>query len=125
MFRADAFREIGGFDEGTFLYEEEMISAERLRTKSWETILVPQATYKHAIGGSTDQMPYRRRLYFIASEQHLIRRYYRWKPILCTVLRLYRYVEWVGYAVYRSIIASPRVQESRQRGALEVTRYSR
>jgi len=94
-FRAEAFRDVGGFDENTFLYEEEFIMAEQLHEKGWTVLVCKDATYQHVGGGSASKMPYRRMLHFYASEYYLLTRYYRWNPAFCAVLRLYRYVEWV------------------------------
>lgn len=99
VFRSNAFCEIGGFDDNTFLYEEEFIVAEKLRVHGWKSVVATEARYGHAVGLSTDQIPYRRRLHFIRSEQYLLRRYYGWNPLGAGLLRLYRYLEWVGYAL--------------------------
>ena len=109
VFRSNAFCEIGGFDNNTFLYEEEFIVAEKLLAQGWVSVVSTAARYRHAVGLSTDQIPYRRRLHFIRSEHYLLRRYYGWNPLGCGLLRLYRYLEWVGYALwtlYRTVLGS-------------------
>jgi N-acetylglucosaminyl-diphospho-decaprenol L-rhamnosyltransferase len=98
-FRTEAFRQIGGFDEKTFLYEEEFIVAERLLAREWQTVLSKEARYLHVHGLSTGRIPYRRRLHFIASEQYLLRDYYQWSPVTCSVLKIHRYIEWLCYAL--------------------------
>ena len=103
MFRATAFDQIGGFDEATFLYEEEFIVAERLQASGWQTVVSTAALYEHAIGSSTARIPFRRRLHFVASEQHLLRHYYNWRKHSLVILRLYRYFEWLVYAFYVSL----------------------
>lgn len=99
-FCARAFCEIGGFDESTFLYEEEFIVAERLREKGWKVVLSAHARYTHLEAHCTSKMPYRRRLHFISSEAYLLRKYYRWNAILCAAIRTYRYAEWCAYALH-------------------------
>jgi len=99
-FRSEAFQNIGGFDQSTFLYEEEFITAEKLRDKGWLTVLCLEAKYAHTVGGSTQRIPYRRRLYFIASEQYLLRRYYRYDVLSRRLIWLYRLAEWLLYCLY-------------------------
>lgn len=81
MFKAQAFRSVSGFDEETFLYEEEFILAEKLKQQGWSTALSPSAIYEHIEAHSTGQIPNLRRIHFIRSEQYLLRTYYgrsRW-----------------------------------------------
>ncbi len=95
LFRTIAFVEIDGFDEATFLYEEELICAERLKDRGWKTVFSKQARYSHVNGGSTQKIAYRRLLYFVKSEQYLLKNYYRWGWFTRNFLRLARYGEWV------------------------------
>lgn len=99
-FRSEAFREMGLFDEHTFLYEEEFITAERLQRKGWRTVLCTDARYSHVVGASTSLIPYRRRLHFIASEQYLVSKYYGYPFWGRLALRAYRSAEWLFYVVH-------------------------
>jgi GT2 family glycosyltransferase len=93
LFRADAFLDIEGFDESTFLYEEELIVGHRLASANWETCVVPQCRYSHLDGHSTKRIAFRRRVYFIHSEQHLLKAYYFVDAPLLAAWRLFRYCE--------------------------------
>jgi len=93
LFRAAAFHQIGGFDEATFLYEEELIAAERLAAAGWKTLISTSCRYFHSEAHSSRHMPYRRRLHFIHSEQYLLRRYYRLNTAALLLWRLYRHLE--------------------------------
>lgn len=99
LFKAKAFDDAGGFDENTFLYEEEFTMAERLLRSGWSTILAKSCRYFHAEAHSTDQMPYQRRLHFVQSEQYLLRAYYGWSAIARCSLKAYRLLEWCIYAL--------------------------
>jgi GT2 family glycosyltransferase len=99
LFRSGAFEDAGGFDESTFLYEEELIMSERLRSAGLFFILSKNCVYFHAEALSTRRIPYKRRFHFITSEQYLIRAYYRWGFVLRLVFRFLRYLEWVNYAL--------------------------
>ncbi len=57
--RRRAWDEVGGFDETYFMYMEDVDLCWRLRRAGWRTGYVPAARVTHAIGGSTDQTPYR------------------------------------------------------------------
>jgi N-acetylglucosaminyl-diphospho-decaprenol L-rhamnosyltransferase len=52
--RADAFRQVGGFDEGFFLYREETDLCRRLRGAGWTIRHTPAVTAIHIGGASTD-----------------------------------------------------------------------
>jgi N-acetylglucosaminyl-diphospho-decaprenol L-rhamnosyltransferase len=95
LFRALVFQMIGGFDEATFLYEEELIIGERLQRAGWTTLVATDCNYFHAEAASTCQIPYRRRMYFIDSEQHLLREYYQLGAGSRHLWRLYRYLELI------------------------------
>lgn len=99
LFPVAAFTAIGGFDENTFLYQEEFIVSEKLRSLGWTIVLSKKAPYQHAEGHSTNQVPYRRRLDFIRSEQYVARTYYRWNAGLRMFLRGVRYAEWIPYVI--------------------------
>jgi hypothetical protein len=71
--RTDALREVGGFDEDYFLYEEDADLGLRLRRAGWRLLHFPGAEAVHGLGSSTGQTPARTRLHYQRS--HLI--YYR------------------------------------------------
>jgi N-acetylglucosaminyl-diphospho-decaprenol L-rhamnosyltransferase len=53
MVRADAFRSVGGMDEGFFLYWEDADFCYRLRAAGWEVAYLPEASITHQVGGSS------------------------------------------------------------------------
>ena len=57
--RRSAWDEAGGFDEGFFMYLEDVDLCWRLRRLGWRTGYQPAARVTHGIGRSTDQTPYR------------------------------------------------------------------
>jgi GT2 family glycosyltransferase len=92
MARAPAFMEIGGFDESTFLHNEELILSERLHSKQWTVLAVPNAHYSHAESTSLKRHPWWSWLGFVHSEQILWRRYYR-RSFAATALLVLRLLE--------------------------------
>jgi N-acetylglucosaminyl-diphospho-decaprenol L-rhamnosyltransferase len=57
--RRRAWDAVGGFDEGYFMYMEDVDLCWRLRRAGWRVGYEPSARVVHAIGRSTDQTPYR------------------------------------------------------------------
>ena len=53
MFRADALREVGLFDEGIFLYHEEIELMWRLRRAGWTVAAEPLSRVRHVGGAAT------------------------------------------------------------------------
>ena len=71
--RASAFAEVGGFDEGYFLYWEDADLCRRLAQAGYRTLFVPMACVTHLVGRSMDQAKVRSVLHFHRSAH----RYYR------------------------------------------------
>ena len=78
MFPAAVFRAIGGFDEGTFLFMEELIVSERLRRIGQKVIGAPQAEFGHPQGGSAGRYRWRSAYQYIRSERHAVGKYFGW-----------------------------------------------
>jgi N-acetylglucosaminyl-diphospho-decaprenol L-rhamnosyltransferase len=57
--RRTAFDAVGGFDEGFFMYMEDVDLCRRLGEAGWRRRYEPAARVVHEIGRSTDQTPYR------------------------------------------------------------------
>jgi N-acetylglucosaminyl-diphospho-decaprenol L-rhamnosyltransferase len=71
--RRTAWDQVGGFDEGFFMYLEDVDLCWRLKRAGWRTRYEPEARVVHAIGRSTDQTPYR----MIAEHHRSLLRYAR------------------------------------------------
>ncbi len=59
VIRRSCWEEIGGFDEGYFMYAEDMDLCWRARQAGWEVAYEPGAVAVHVQGVSTDRHPYR------------------------------------------------------------------
>jgi len=55
FFKADAFAEVGGFDNNIFLYYEEMDICYRLKQKGYSSALHPQTKFTHLQGESINK----------------------------------------------------------------------
>ena len=112
VFRADAFSQIAGFDERTFLYEEEFTTAERLASAGLASVFSKKAQYFHFDGLSTEQIWCRRRIHFIRSEQYILRQYFCWNLALRLSIRIQRYFELIVYIITRHRSAQRFVPEA-------------
>lgn len=94
MFSTAAFISIDGFDENTFLFQEEFIISERLRHHGYDVIAAPDAVYRHILGDSRRSLPSRQSFrIFIESEQHCVRNYFKWGKIKIVTLLAIRHFE--------------------------------
>lgn len=73
MARREALAAVGGFDEGFFLYEEDVDLCLRARHAGWEIVFTPAAEVIHHLGRSMERSAERARIEYQRS--HL--RYYR------------------------------------------------
>ncbi len=71
--RREAFDEIRGFDEGYFLYQEEVDLCHRLRAAGWEIHYTSVATVVHVGGASTSQRAAETFGQFVRSTQRFAR----------------------------------------------------
>jgi N-acetylglucosaminyl-diphospho-decaprenol L-rhamnosyltransferase len=114
--RREALAAVGGFDEGYFLYEEDVDLCRRVRRAGWSILFTPAAEAVHHLGRSVARDPERAR--FEYQRSHL--RYYALHngTVASAALRLY-----VGAASAAGWIASlgpgePRARRRASRGRL-------
>lgn len=73
LVRRIAFEEVGGFDERYFMYVEDVDLCRRLAAGGWTVAVAGDAVVRHAIGGSSEAVPYR----MIAAHHRSLWRYAR------------------------------------------------
>ena len=66
--RRDAWREVGGFDEGFFLYFEDLDFCKRLRRAGWSIVYEPRARAAHRRGHSSSQIASQVETWYRASQ---------------------------------------------------------
>lgn len=75
LLRAEALEQVGGFDDGFFLYAEETDWARRASRLGWRHTVVPEAWATHdGAGTSTD--PDRREAQFAAGQERYVRKHF-------------------------------------------------
>ncbi|HWS59229.1 MAG TPA: glycosyltransferase family 2 protein [Actinotalea sp.] len=79
LVRRAAFEDVGGFDEGYFMFFEDVDLGERLGLAGWPNLVVPSAQVTH-VGGTTwrDRPAPMIRAHHASAERYLSRRYHRW-----------------------------------------------
>jgi len=76
LLRSSALEEIGGFDEGFFMYSEELDLCRRLRYAGYSVHYDPAAVVVHHEGGSSDQVVAARHLHFQRSRVRYFRKHH-------------------------------------------------
>jgi hypothetical protein len=87
MVRREVFEQVGGFDEGYFMYSEELDWQRRIKTAGWDIVYNPAARIIHYGGKSSTQVEALKHIYFQTSKIRYFRIYHGEAP--ARVLRLY------------------------------------
>jgi len=109
LLRAEALRQVGGFDESFFLYAEETDWARRASSLGWRHDLVESVTAVH-VGAGTSSDLRAREVHFHASQERYLRKHHGvWGWQLARIAR-------VGGALARAVLLpSARAQEAAAR----------
>ncbi len=76
MVRREAYEQVGGFDEGYFMYSEEVDWCRRLKAAGWQVVYFPAARIIHHAGRSSGQVPAATHIRFNASKVRYFRKYH-------------------------------------------------
>lgn len=95
LFRSECVKEIGCFDENTFLYEEENIISCKMECKGYDTYIIPAYTVIHHHGYSTNANRPAAYAAFVESEIYYCRKYLKAPGILLIWLSLIRILNYV------------------------------
>lgn len=68
--------QVGGWDEGFFMYSEELDLCRRIAGAGWQVVFAPQAVVIHHEGKSSEQIVAARHLRFQASKVRYVRKYH-------------------------------------------------
>ena len=93
LFKKDAFKKIGLFDETTFLGWEEYIVAERFFQNNFETYFIPQSKIYHKVGKDTDKIKALKKLkIFLSSECYFQKKVIKIGYCQRLIIRLVRFL---------------------------------
>ena len=76
LVRREAYEQVGGLDEGYFMYSEELDWCRRCKSAGWEIIYLPTATVIHYEGQSSEQVVPARHIHFQNSKIRYFRKYH-------------------------------------------------
>lgn len=96
LMRREVFRKVGCFDEGFFLYWEDIDICRRVKTAGFDVYIDPNAIVFHDRGSSSDD-PYKKTALYDASANRYFQKYY--PPLLCHLYRISRIV----YRLFRPL----------------------
>lgn len=96
MLRASALREIGLFDERTFIYWEEFIVAEKLKTRNLLTYVVPDARLWHKGSSSISRIGVKKFMENVKSEKYFFTTYLRLPRLSLWTIYLVRLIGYSG-----------------------------
>lgn len=95
LFKKDLLKEIGFFDENTFIYWEEFIIAEKIRKTDFKTYFVPNVVIYHKLGTSVRKLGKRKVIEDWKSQTYFIKKYMKFNLVEISILRLlnlFRYI---------------------------------
>jgi N-acetylglucosaminyl-diphospho-decaprenol L-rhamnosyltransferase len=104
LIRREAYEQLGGLDEGYFMYSEELDWCRRCKAAGWEIIYLPTATVIHYEGQSSEQVVPARHIHFQSSKIRYFRKYHgalqaealRWFLLMTYVYQMAREgVKWL------------------------------
>jgi len=76
LVRRQVYEQIGGLDEGFFMYSEELDWCKRIKDAGWEIVYLPSATVIHHEGKSSEQVVPARHIYFQGSKVRYFRQHH-------------------------------------------------
>jgi len=76
LVRREVYEQIGGLDEGFFMYSEEVDWCRRIRSAGWEIVYLPAATVIHYEGKSSEQVVATRHITFQSSKVRYFRKHH-------------------------------------------------
>ena len=76
MVRRQAFEQVGGLDEGYFMYSEELDWCRRIKAAGWDIAYLPTAAIIHHEGKSSEQVVPARHIYFQSSKVRYFRKHH-------------------------------------------------
>lgn len=104
LVRREAYQQVGGLDEGFFMYSEELDWCRRLKDAGWQIVYLPAASILHHEGKSSEQVVPARHIHFQSSKVRYFRKHHgtlqagalRWFLLATYVYQMFREgVKWL------------------------------
>jgi len=74
--RREVLAQVGGFDEGFFMYSEELDWCRRIKSAGWKIVYLPEAKVIHHVGRSSEQAVTARHIHFQTSKVRYFRKHH-------------------------------------------------
>ncbi|MBN1920925.1 MAG: glycosyltransferase family 2 protein [Anaerolineae bacterium] len=107
--RREVVQQVGGLDEGFFMYSEELDWCRRIKQAGWEIAYLPTARITHHEGKSSEQVVPARHIYFQSSKVRYTRKYHG--AITAEILRLWllgQYLWQLGLEAAKALLGNQR-----------------
>lgn len=91
--RRETVTQVGGMDEGFFMYSEELDWCRRIREAGWRIVYFPEARIIHHEGKSSEQVVPARHIHFQSSKVRYARKYHG--AAIAEILRLWLLAQYV------------------------------
>jgi N-acetylglucosaminyl-diphospho-decaprenol L-rhamnosyltransferase len=76
LVRREAYKQVGGLDEGFFMYSEELDWCRRIKDAGWQVVYLPTAVVIHHEGKSSEQVVAARHIHFQSSKVRYFRKHH-------------------------------------------------
>jgi len=93
LVRRQVYEQVGGLDEGFFMYSEELDWCRRIKDAGWQVVYLPTAIVVHHEGRSSEQVVPARHLYFQSSKVRYFRKHHG--PLQAGLLRRFLLATYV------------------------------
>jgi N-acetylglucosaminyl-diphospho-decaprenol L-rhamnosyltransferase len=93
LVRREAYEQVGGLDEGFFMYSEELDWCRRIKEAGWQIVYFPGATVIHHEGKSSEQVAPARHIHFQSSKVRYFRKHHG--PLQAELLRWFLLTTYV------------------------------
>jgi N-acetylglucosaminyl-diphospho-decaprenol L-rhamnosyltransferase len=123
LVRRAVLEQIGGFDEGFFMYSEELDLCRRAVDAGWQVVYLPAAVVTHYEGKSSEQVVAARHIRFHSSRVRYVRKYHG--PLAAAAVRsfllltfVYQWLEEAAKWLAGFIVPSQRARQPMRRERL-------
>lgn len=124
MARRDVYTQIGGLDEGFFMYSEELDWCKRAKQAGWQVVYIGNAQITHHGGRSSAQIAAQKHIYFHRSKLRYFHKYHGW--LAAQALRIFlllNYIWQIGLEGVKGLLGHKRaLRRERIQGYWQVLR---
>lgn len=101
LVRREVVEQVGGMDEGYFMYSEELDWCKRIKAAGWQVVYEPAAQIIHHSGKSSEQASTQRHIHFNRAKLRYFRKHHG--PAVAFFLRLVLLLNFVGQLVVEGV----------------------